>query len=347
MSNIFICKHCGKEVGIKQFGRHLWKIHQQKYEDYVKDNLNEFRPLGWKHCSECNDICKSTSDKCGKCYSKNHQRQEDQYIHCKHCGEKVHSKVLSQHLRVRHKVEFLNYVKENLEDFKKFGWCNCVICGNICVNRSKTHNQPTCSAECLWKVRKTWTGENSPRFGAILSKETKEKIATSNTGKEGLKGNLNPACRPDVRTQISKTRIERGVAKGKNNPMYGKTHTPEAIRKIFSHRKMNKLEKMVADELDKASIPYHFQYFIVEHGMCKSYDFKIKGKPFIIEVDGDFWHGNPHKFPHCDKVDKVRENDKIKDEIAKNRGISVIRMWESDIRKDPSIVLKCIPQVYL
>lgn len=186
-------------------------------------------------------------------------------------------------------------------------------------------------------------GKKSPRFGAILSKETKQKISTSNTGKEGLKGNLNPACRKEVREQISKTRIERGVAVGEKNGMFGKTHTPEAIRKIFSHRKMNGLEKIVADKLDEAGIPYHFQYFIIENGICKSYDFKIKGKPLIIEVDGDFWHGNPCQSNHYEKVNSVRENDKIKDEIAKNRGISVIRLWESDIRKDPSIVLKHMP----
>lgn len=340
MSDIFICKHCGKEIGIKQFGRHLWKIHQQKYKDYVKDNLNDFKHLGWKHCSECNDVFKGTSDKCGKCYTKNHKIKEDQYVQCKYCEEKVHSKVFSQHIRAKHNVKFRDYVKNNLDDFRKFGWCSCIICGNICVNRSKVHNNPTCSPECLWKVRKTWAGKIAPRFGAILSKETKQKIAIGNTGKEGLKGDLNPACRPEVREQISKTRIERGVAVGEKNGMYGKTHTPETIEKIFAHRKMNKLEALVAEQLDMAGIPYYFQYFINENGVCKSYDFKIKDKPLIIEVDGDFWHGNPLKPNHYDKVNDIRENDKLKDEMAHKQGIRVIRLWETDIKKDPSIILQ-------
>jgi very-short-patch-repair endonuclease len=194
----------------------------------------------------------------------------------------------------------------------------------------------------MGKLKQTWVGEKSPRFGVILSDKTREKISVGNTGKKGLKGDLNPACRKEVREQISKSRIERGVAKGKNNPMYGKTHTPEAVRKIFSHRKMNKLERLVADELDKANISYYFQYFIVENSICKSYDFKIKGKPIIIEVDGDFWHGNPNKSNHYEKVNEVRENDKIKTDIALRKGIQVIRLWESDIKKDPSIILKHI-----
>jgi very-short-patch-repair endonuclease len=192
------------------------------------------------------------------------------------------------------------------------------------------------------KLKETWIGEKSMRFGAILTDETKKKISQSNTGKEGLKGDLNPASRPYVRKQISQTRIERGVAKGENNPMFGKTHTPEAIKKIFSHRPMNKIEKMIADELDKAGISYHFQFFIVEGKVCKSYDFKIKGKPLIIEVDGDFWHGNPKQKNHYEKVDEVKTNDLMKDLIAVGRGYKVIRLWESDIKKDPSIVLKYV-----
>jgi len=342
MSDIFICKHCGKELNVKQFGRHLWKVHKQRYEDYVKNHLDAFKHLGWKNCVECGEICKSTSDKCGKCYTKNHQINDDQQIQCKHCSNKIHSKVFSQHLNVYHNIEFKDYVKDNLNDFRKFGWCNCVICGNICVNRSKIHNNPTCSSECLAKVRKTWIGDLAPRFGAILSNETKQRISISNTGHEGLKGDLNPARRPEVREQISKTRIERGVAKGENNPMFGKTHTPEAIKKIFSHRSMNKLEKMVADELDKAGVSYYFQFFITENGICKSYDFKIRNKPLIIEVDGDFWHGNPKQTNHYEKVNEVKMNDIFKEQMASRLGYKVIRIWESDIKKDPSHVIKII-----
>jgi G:T-mismatch repair DNA endonuclease (very short patch repair protein) len=238
-------------------------------------------------------------------------------------------------------VEFEDYVMQNLEDFEQFGWCQCAICGKL-ANKRGNKNEATCSYECMGELRKTWTGEKSPRFGAILTEKTKQKISVSNTGKEGMKGVLNPSCRAEVREQISKTRIERGVAVGNKNPMFGKTHTPEAIEKIFSHRPMNKLEKMIAIELDKAGIPYYFQFFIVEDNICKSYDFKIKMKPLIIEVDGDFWHGNPNKTNHYEKVGEVRKNDALKEAMASRRGYKVIRLWESDIKKDPSIVLKHI-----
>jgi very-short-patch-repair endonuclease/endogenous inhibitor of DNA gyrase (YacG/DUF329 family) len=270
-------------------------------------------------------------------------KDENYYqITCKHCRKSIHSKVFSQHLRCHHNIKFLEYVKENLSDFQKFGWNKCVICGVVSVSRSKSHNQPTCSTKCLSELRTTWVGNNSTRIGSILSDETKQKISKANTGKKGICGDLNPACRKEVREKISKTRIERGVAKGEKNGMFGKTHTPEAIKKIFSRRPMNRLEKKVADELKRNGIEYTFQFFITEDKVCKSYDFKIKGKPIIIEVDGDFWHGNPNTTNHFDKVDDVKENDLIKEELAKNRGYFIVRLWESDINKDISIVMNSL-----
>lgn len=267
-------------------------------------------------------------------------KDENYYqIICKHCGKPVHSKVFSQHLRCHHNIKFLEYVKENLSDFQKFGWNKCVICGIISVSRSKSHNQPTCSTKCLSELRTTWTGKNSARMGSVLSDETKQKISIANTGKQSFLGKKHSI---ETKKYLSKIRIEKGLSKGENNPMFGKTHTPEAIRKIFSRRPMNKLEQKVADELKRNGIDYTFQFFINEGDVCKSYDFKIKGKPIIIEVDGDFWHGNPSKTNHYEKVDEIKVNDLMKDLIAAERGYRVIRLWESDINKDISIIMNSL-----
>lgn len=49
---------------------------------------------------------------------------------------------------------------------------------------------------------------------------------------------------------------------GKNNPMYGKHHSINTIHKIYAHRHMNKLEKLVEEELIKNNIPYYFQFLL-------------------------------------------------------------------------------------
>jgi very-short-patch-repair endonuclease len=288
MSDIFICKNCGKEMSIKQLARHLQKIHNQKYEDYVKNNLSEFSSHGWQPCVICETISKKKT--CSReCFKK----------HCSNLKSGIVFGPMSEE------------TKKKLSDDRKKKYAN------------------------------GW----APRVGKHHSEESKEKISEKNKEFYSIKENhplFGTHHSEHTKKKISTTRIKRGVAKGKNNPMFGKTHTSETIKKIFSHRPMNKLEKLVADKLSEAGIKYKFQFFINDKGVCRSYDFKIKGKPLILEVDGDFWHGNPSTENHYEKVDEVKENDKMKECVAKNRGYKIVRLWERDIKKDPSIIIKTL-----
>jgi very-short-patch-repair endonuclease len=287
-------------------------------------------------------------------------------IICRLDGKKMLTKHLSRHLKLHHQKDYKEYIKENISDFKPT-WNFCSICENLVKGKA-------CSGECLKKYyskirlgilkgpmselsrkklsdtqKRKYENGWAPREGKFHTEESNQKNSSSHRGKKmlSIKGELNPACRLEVREKISNTRISRGVAKGVRNGMFGKTHTPEVIKKIFSHRKMNKLEKLVADELDKNKIEYTFQYFIVKNGICKSYDFKIKNFPLILEVDGDFWHGNPNTTNHYDNSLAIQSNDMLKDSLALERGIKVVRLWESDIKRNPSIVERTIlPYIY-
>lgn len=101
---------------------------------------------------------------------------------------------------------------------------------------------------------------------------------------------------------------------------------------------MNKLEKMVAEELDRMNVKYTFQFFINDGKACKSYDFKLTDKPVIVEIDGDFWHGNPDTKSHHIGVEETKENDVLKEKMATDRGYEVVRFWERDIKRDLSII---------
>lgn len=289
-------------------------------------------------------------------------------IICRLDNKEMLIKHLSRHLKLYHQKDYKEYIKENIEDFKCHGWNLCSICGSPVKGKA-------CRGECIKqhysKIRigklhgpmseetkqklsndrkQKYASGWAPRIGKFHSEESKKKMSDIQT--ERLS---NPINHPfygehhskETKEKMSKIRIDFGLSKGKNNPMFGKTHTPESIKKIFSHRPMNKLEKLVANELDKENVKYTFQYFITENGICKSYDFKIKEKPLILEVDGDFWHGNPDKENHYEKANEIKENDKLKEEIASKRGIKVIRLWESEIKKDPSIIMRTLkPYIY-
>jgi len=302
------------------------------------DNFEDFVCFGWKKCELCLSLYKGRSSKCGKCFLKNHRLNDNQKVLCKICDQIQPIKTMASHIKHKHDMKYVDYINNNISDFKEFGWNYCDICKKLAKKPNRKWGT-SCSKECANKLRSIRT---KGRPGLRHTESTKKKISEANTGKKRSENYINPSTLLEVRTKISKTRIESGCAKGEKNPMFGKTHTPETIRKIFSHKPMNKLEKLVADILDKNNIQYTFGFFINKDGKCKQYDFKIKDRPVIIEVDGDYWHGNPLLKKHSYNVKDTILNDEIKTKLALERGYQVIRLWESDIKKNPDIILESL-----
>ena len=269
---------------------------------------------------------------------------------CKLDGKEVLLKHLSRHLKIHHQKDYREYISENLEEFKQYGWNKCPYSGEIVKGKvspeftgqyiadlQRGKKRGPMSEEQKKKLSGGRKGEKHWNYGKtrdFMTDEIRQKISNSRLGNPSRFG----PHKQSTKDKISKSMT--GLLVGEKNPMYGKTHTEEAIRKIFAHRKMNKLEKLVADYLDDINVDYEFQYFITKDGVCKSYDFKIKGKDIIIEVDGDFWHGNPNTKSHFVDCDSVNENDRLKDKLAESRGYRVIRLWERDIKDDITIVSK-------
>lgn len=258
---------------------------------------------------------------------------------CNICQKTIQDKGLTAHLKKVHGILFQDYVNNNLSLFLDYHKCESELCSNIISPRKKA-----CSRECDKAIRRTKVGEKSNRFGIKHSEETLDKIST----KRKLQGNFKQGIKlSDVtKKRISDTRIERGVAKGELNGMYGKTHTPESIEKIFKHRYKNKLEQLVCDTLDKHSIQYTFQFFLKKDSVCKSYDFHIHNTNILLEIDGDYWHGKDTAKNKFKGYLEVQENDKLKTELAETKGFRVVRFWESEIKQDVSIIISRIEPLF-
>jgi hypothetical protein len=136
-----------------------------------------------------------------------------------------------------------------------------------------------------------------------------------------------------TKQKISKKAIER-LSDPTKNPMYGKTHAPETIQKIFSNRNITAPEIKIRDFLSNKNIDYTYQYFIIHDGICKSYDFKINNIPLLIEIDGDYWHGGPGVTKHFYKVNDSIKNDLFKNKLAESKGLKILRFWESEINNN-------------
>jgi len=108
---------------------------------------------------------------------------------------------------------------------------------------------------------------------------------------------------------------------------------------IFKHSKakMNGLETKFAKMLTELGIKFKAQHILKD----KIYDFYLPDYGILIEVDGDYYHCNPRKYPKgpINKMQKKNlKNDAYKDNLAKAWGFELIRIWEYDIVNMGSVV---------
>ena len=127
------------------------------------------------------------------------------------------------------------------------------------------------------------------------------------------------------KNEVKKT-YKKQVKTKRKHPQYGTSKLEEDFAKNF---------------LDKLGIEYTYQFEAKDIG--RFFDFFLPTLRLIIEIDGDFWHGNPEKY----KEDELRGHqkrakriDEHKTKWALMRGIPILRFWESDIRKRPKFVLE-------
>lgn len=256
----------------------------------------------------------------------------DKYI-CRICNKQVGAKGFPLHAKT-HGLTFKEYVKDHIEDFKPL-WKICPICNENVTDKN------ACSKKCGYILRsKLHKGVN---IWDRMDEKTKIKAKESISNKASVRqkgrniwSEMSKETKIEAKRKLSKRASEKV---GDKNPMYGKKQSPETIQKIFSKRPLNTLEILVANFLDDNGIEYYYNFFISKES-THSYDFKIKDTNIIIEIDGDYWHGNPNTKNHFWDVETTKRTDLIKESVAKERGFKLLRFWESDIKKDFELV-KC------
>lgn len=235
-----------------------------------------------------------------------------------------------QHLK-SHGIVFLEYIKANLSLFPDYKYCK--IC-NINLTRGTTCSKK-CNGQLVGQLRIGgigWSrGYTKDTHSGLKSVSDKAKLRTGTN----IWARMSDETRAIASKKISDSAKER--VKGSGNPMFGRKHSPETIQKIFSNFKMNKFEKKFAKFLDDNDIEYKYNYFTGLNSIY-SYDFKINGINLLIELDGDYWHGGPGCSKHCHFVENIIERDRIKSIDTIANGYELIRIWESDYKKNEDLI---------
>lgn len=251
-----------------------------------------------------------------------------------------------------------NYIEIECHKCKKISKVNFYLGKNGLMNR-----EYICQS-CV-KI-----GEDNPFYGKQHSEEFKKRLSIERKGswcigqKNAMYGiNLWETYSLEKSEDI-KRRIGIAVS-GDKNPFFGKTHRedvkiklakkakdwiikhPEHLAKMIkasldkqSHGFKSKIEKIIEEELVKRNIKYKYSKII--HRKYQ-YDFIIDNI-ILLEVQGDYWHGNPLYYGENKKTLNTTQEFKIeqdikKKEFAQKYGYKIYYIWETEINnKDFGVI---------
>lgn len=209
---------------------------------------------------------------------------------------------------------------------------NCTYCNKeFLIYESRYNNLKNgrifCCKECKQKWEsENWCGENNPNYsgGNII------KICLCcNKYFEVPKHRENTAkyCSRECKDKYLKDVISK-------TPEFIELHKNIGIQCMLNQKtKYTKPELLTEQYLIDKNINYIFQYGMYDKFVV---DFYLPDNDIIIEVLGDYWHGNPNEYgndkkPLTEKQIKNKNRDEYREEFLTNKGHSVHMIWESDI----------------
>lgn len=148
-------------------------------------------------------------------------------------------------------------------------------------------------------------------------------------------GVINPSQLPGVGDKISNTKKEYYATLSLEEK---RLMTQKARGNI---RHISKLEIRLENILIKCGILFTQQYRL--HGFY--YDFKIDN--ILLEINGDYWHGNPKIYkgsdvgPNGKRFVDIWKKDSNKKNIAIKNGYHFITLWESELHIMSDEEVKC------
>jgi very-short-patch-repair endonuclease len=284
---------------------------------------------------------------------------------CKNCGSILKPQQKSYCSRL---CQYSGYKIEKVGRIEKIcDFCSKIF--NVKESRLKRNNVKYCSRLCCDTHKKeTYVGEKNPMYGKKISDDTKQKksdIMKKIWENEEYKNKLK-IWRDNYRennetwlgcdeksklkrkeTMIKKYGIEHNWC-GKYGERdcdktslekYGKLAVEFLQDYRFFYGKKTDIEQLFEDILCEMKIEFQPKHRIYNKNRddfwYREYDFLIKNTNKLIEVDGDYWHGNQKLFPMLSESQiKTKELDIKKTIFAESNGFEVIRFWGDDIKNN-------------
>jgi G:T-mismatch repair DNA endonuclease (very short patch repair protein) len=274
---------------------------------------------------------------------------------CHYCDYQTDNKIkFAKHVLHEHKLNKQNYLIQI-----KYGGvqptCSCG-CGTLMKYNATLADFPKYVKKHLKTILKDktfeeiWGDPKSEKRVKAISDARKAKFAS---GEYNYIKNAIKEARKDP--ELGK-KISEGT-KGKPKPKpegfgIGRVQSEEtrekmsdsAIKRIIEtdQNHSSKLEEKFKIILDVLDIKY--KHIFYAKPIKAFYDFYLPEYNILIEVDGDFWHCNPTKFPQAEYITQKRNilRDQEKNQWAKDNGYKLLRFWEDDINNNIKQVKKIL-----
>jgi len=207
----------------------------------------------------------------------------------------------------------------------------CQICSRKVATEKirKIQNDPATHEERSRRTKQSWTAKRREQWG----KRQREQWAIPEVRARRLK-----ALKKAVQKDEYKEKM-RGITTRRYDDPEEREKTAEHTRQMWRDgvfdgvfQSPTSIEIEVAAALDELGIAHVGQYR--PDGYSRPFDEFIEPN-ILIEVNGDYWHGNPLRFPIVKQDHRqtlTRKRDKTKAAWAKKHGYNLCVIWENEIK---------------
>lgn len=141
-------------------------------------------------------------------------------------------------------------------------------------------------------------------------------------------------------TAATKAKIRAATIRQFSDPAARRRVSEQMQRLLRSGkiRRVSKIEDVVALEFNRRRMAYRrHPTLFSQNRVRRCYPDFLLPQPFVVEVNGTFWHTDPRQYPNGPTC-KTQENNlkayERKKQILKDNGLGLLELWEIDIEHD-------------
>lgn len=307
------------------------KLKEGKYAFFISENGDKIdsnivrESLIKIKCTLCNNLSKDL--KYSSIYFKS-----SKYV-CKLCacsGEK------NPFYGKKHSLETIKKISEsNTGGKSRTGGINNY---NLWIEKYGLEEANRRNALFLKKLSDLNSGENNHMYGVKMKPEWIEKSAKS---RAEWRENLTEEEKLVISENMSRSQ-KKLIKDNPEQYKAWKIKAAKASAKSHIRYKINKLEEKVQSKLLDLGL-IDFKYSVILN--YYQFDFGNKKHRVLLEVQGDYWHGNENIYKEFNETQKYnKERDLKKIEFAEKNNMKLFHIWEEDINKNDFTVLNKIKE---